>query len=79
MPDAQNILSTNALSKEFDGVKAVDDLSLELHRGTITALIGPNGAGKTTAFNMITGCLGPDKGNVYLNGRRITYIYNCRI
>jgi len=74
MPNEQNILSTNILSKEFDGVKAVDDLSFELQRGTITALIGPNGAGKTTAFNMITGFLGPDKGNVYLNGRRITYL-----
>ena len=73
MPDAQDIiLSTNALSKEFDGVKAVDDLTFELHRGTITALIGPNGAGKTTAFNVITGFLRPDKGNICLNGKRIT-------
>ncbi len=60
------------LSKEFDGIKAIDALSFELNKGQITALIGPNGAGKTTVFNVITGFLKPDRGKVYFNSRQIT-------
>lgn len=60
------------LSKEFDGIKAIDALSFELSKGQITALIGPNGAGKTTVFNVITGFLKPDQGKVYFNSRQIT-------
>jgi ABC-type branched-subunit amino acid transport system ATPase component len=71
MLDSENILSINGLSKVFDGVKAVDDVSFELKKGSITALIGPNGAGKTTMFNLITGFLRPDKGEVHFNGRPI--------
>lgn len=71
MLDSENILSVNGLSKVFDGVKAVDNVSFELKKGTIAALIGPNGAGKTTMFNLITGFLRPDKGEVNFNGRTI--------
>jgi len=74
MPDAKNILSVKALSKEFDGVKAVDNVSFDLVKGSITALIGPNGAGKTTMFNLITGFLKADKGDVFFAGRKITSI-----
>lgn len=68
-----NILSVEALSKEFDGVKAVDDVSFDLKKGSITALIGPNGAGKTTVFNLITGFLKADKGDVFFGDKKITY------
>lgn len=74
-----NILQIANLSKEFDGIKAIDSLSFELEKGSITALIGPNGAGKTTAFNVITGFLQSDKGEVYFNGNRITYLNPYRI
>jgi len=60
------------LSKDFDGVRAIDDLSFELNKGQITALIGPNGAGKTTVFNVITGFLRPGRGDVRINSRRIS-------
>ena len=62
------VLSVSDLSKSFGGIVAAESLSLELHRGTITALVGPNGAGKTTVFNLLTGAIRPDRGQVLLNG-----------
>lgn len=73
MPDQTNILSVKVLSKEFDGVKAVDDVTFDLSKGSITALIGPNGAGKTTMFNLITGFLKQSKGDIYFNNRKISH------
>ncbi len=64
-------LRISDVSMEFDGVKALDTLSVELQPGKITALIGPNGAGKTTLFNILTGLLRPDDGEVHFNGTRI--------
>lgn len=73
------LLQTRELSKEFDGVKAIDNLSLEIEKGVITALIGPNGAGKTTAFNVITGFLRADDGDIYLNNTRINSLSPYKI
>lgn len=67
------------LSKDFDGVKALDGLTFRLKQGEITALIGPNGAGKTTAFNVISGFLRPDKGDVLFNSKRITGLASHRV
>jgi neutral amino acid transport system ATP-binding protein len=66
------LLSVEGLRKHFGGVAAVDDCSLEVREGTITALIGPNGSGKTTAFNLITGYLHADAGRVSFAGRDFT-------
>jgi branched-chain amino acid transport system ATP-binding protein len=65
------LLRIDRLSKSFDGVKAVDDVSFELERGQLLALIGPNGAGKSTCFNMINGQLKPSSGSIRFEGNEI--------
>jgi ABC-type branched-subunit amino acid transport system ATPase component len=60
-----------ALAKSFGGVRAVRDVSFEARQGQVVAIIGPNGAGKTTLFNMISGVLAPDTGEVWLHGQRL--------
>jgi ABC-type branched-subunit amino acid transport system ATPase component len=65
------MIRTIEVSKSFGGIKAVDDVSMTFYDKKITGLIGPNGAGKTTLFNIINGFLKPDRGEVYLNDRRI--------
>ncbi len=73
------ILSVRDLRKTFGGVRAVDGVSFDLPRGEIRALIGPNGAGKTTFFNMLTGQLAPDAGEVWLGAERISGLPPHRI
>jgi branched-chain amino acid transport system ATP-binding protein len=65
------LLQTQELSKSFGGIKAVNDCTFEVEKGSISALIGPNGAGKTTVFNLISGLLKPDSGSITFNGERI--------
>ena len=79
MTDAEKMLSVNSLSKTFDGVRAVDEVSFELKKGGITALIGPNGAGKTTMFNLITGFLRPDGGDISFDSKKITSLSPYKI
>jgi len=66
------ILQVQNISKSFDGVRAVDDLSFAVKKGTITALIGPNGSGKTVSFNLITGFYRPASGKIFFCGKDIT-------
>lgn len=66
------MLTIEHLCLDFDGLKAVNDVSLHVNKGSVTALIGPNGAGKTTLFNLIAGVYKPLSGEVYLEGNRIT-------
>jgi branched-chain amino acid transport system ATP-binding protein len=66
------VLRVEGLRRAFDGVQAVAGVSLALARGEIRALIGPNGAGKSTLFNILTGQLGADAGEVWFHERRLT-------
>ena len=72
MKQSQPVLETIALTKAFGGVRAVDGVSFTLPRGEIRAMIGPNGAGKTTCFNMLSGQLAPDRGDVRFKGERLS-------
>jgi len=66
------MLEVRDLSKSFGGLKAVDQVSLDVRQGEIVGLIGPNGAGKTTLFAAIAGFHAPDAGRVAFEGRDIT-------
>jgi branched-chain amino acid transport system ATP-binding protein len=65
------ILEIKGLTKIFGGLTAINNIDLNVTRGSITAVIGPNGAGKTTLFNIIAGVIPPDKGEIIFNGKRL--------
>jgi branched-chain amino acid transport system ATP-binding protein len=67
-------LRVEHLSKDFGGVRAVDNVSMSVEVGERLAMIGPNGAGKTTLFNLFSGQLLPTNGRVYLFGQEITHM-----
>jgi branched-chain amino acid transport system ATP-binding protein len=66
------LLELTGVSKAFGGLRAVQDVSLQVAPGTLTALIGPNGAGKTTLFALMAGFLRPDAGTVRFDGQDVT-------
>jgi len=70
------LLEATGISKVFGGVRAVDDVSLQVREGTIHALIGPNGAGKTTFFNAISGYMFPERGSVRFLETDVTRMMN---
>ncbi|AQA06219.1 ABC transporter [Mycobacterium sp. MS1601] len=73
-PTGKTLLEVKGLHKSFGGNHAVNDCSFTVPEGSITALIGPNGSGKTTVFNLISGVMTPDKGEILLDGQRIDNI-----
>ncbi len=66
------LLQVRGVSRSFGGIKAVDNVSLELAKGEILGIIGPNGSGKTTLVNLITGFIKKDSGSVFFKNRNIT-------
>jgi len=76
---SNKLLEVKNLSKEFDGLLAIDNLNFSIQAGSINALIGPNGAGKTTVFNIISGFLEPLSGDVFFKNRKITKLPPYRI
>src|ERR1700722_3121145 len=68
-----NILELRGVTKDFPGVRAVNEVSFQLKRGEVHALIGENGAGKSTLMNILGGVLRPDAGEILLEGRPVRF------
>lgn len=66
------VLEARNLSRHFEGLAAVDRVSLSCHRNQVHAVIGPNGAGKSTLINLLSGTLRPDAGQIFLRGEDVT-------
>lgn len=65
------ILRLTNVRKSFGGIRAVDGISLTIREGSLTGLVGPNGSGKSTLFNVISGLLKADEGEIYFKGERL--------
>jgi branched-chain amino acid transport system permease protein len=72
--DHHVILSTQALTKDFNGVTVVSDVTLAVQQGRLTGIIGPNGAGKSTTLAMLAGTLSTTSGQIFYEGRDITNV-----
>ena len=66
--DAMNKLTASHITKSYDGVKIIEDISITLREKEIVCLLGVSGAGKTTLFNVLSGLIRPDSGQVLLKG-----------
>jgi branched-chain amino acid transport system ATP-binding protein len=67
-----SMLRIENVTKQFGGLAAIRDVSLEIRRGELSGLIGPNGAGKTTLFNVVSGFLAPTSGRIFFDGDDVT-------
>jgi branched-chain amino acid transport system ATP-binding protein len=68
------LLTTDRVSRRFGGLKAVHEVSIALHRGSLHAVLGPNGAGKSTLINLLSGDLAATAGTVRFRGKDVTYL-----
>lgn len=69
--DAPAVLQVRNLKKSFNGLKAVDDISFDLHQGEVVSIIGPNGSGKSTTINLISGFIKPDSGLIDIDSETV--------
>ncbi len=69
----QYVLELNNIKKSFPGVKALDNVTLKVHPGTVHALMGENGAGKSTLMNCLFGIYSIDEGEILLNGEKVNF------
>ena len=76
---SSTLLEVNSLLMRFQGITALDNVSFDMEKGSITSLIGPNGAGKTTLFNCVTGMYTPTSGKVSFDGADITGLAAHRV
>jgi branched-chain amino acid transport system ATP-binding protein len=74
-----HLLEVNNLTKSFGGLTAIKNVSFHIDEGEMVGIIGPNGAGKTTLFNLLSGFLEPDSGNVTFKGENINGLAPYRI
>ncbi len=79
MPMNNVILKANGITLSFGGIEALSNVDVDIRPGEIFGIIGPNGAGKTSFFNCINGFYRPQKGNIYFEGKEITYLSSHRI
>src|SRR5258706_13406664 len=79
VPTGDVQLRIDGVAKQFGGVTAVDDVSIEVRRGEILSIIGPNGAGKTSLLNMVSGFYRPDRGRIVFEGEDITELPPSRV
>lgn len=73
------LLETKGLTKEFGGLRAIDALDVHVNEGEIVSMIGPNGAGKTTFFNLVSGMIPADAGDILFDGVSLTRLHPDQI
>jgi ribose transport system ATP-binding protein len=74
LSDGRTVLQMHGVSKSFSGVKALDDVSFDLHAGEVHCLVGENGAGKSTFIKILSGALRPDSGEISVSGKRCEHL-----
>jgi branched-chain amino acid transport system ATP-binding protein len=74
-----SLLSIEEITKQYDGIRALNRVSLHVEKGSIKGLIGPNGAGKSTLFHLISGVEKPDSGKIRFKRREITFMESHEI
>src|SRR5512137_607910 len=73
MAESANIVEMRGISKSFPGVKALDDVTVEVRPGSVHALLGENGAGKSTLMKCLFGLYAPDAGEIELGGEKVRF------
>lgn len=73
MSNNNQLLFINKISKAFPGVQALNNVTFDIKKGVVHALVGENGAGKSTLMNIIYGVFPPDSGEIYLDGKKVSF------